>query len=742
MPIVIDAGAASTYKPCFAPSENVGLCLRSNGEQSVLVIDPFGYSCQAGIPAPVAVPTVVASARNGSQTIGQWVCYAYCYGASSRFPYVEADSIGGLLYPRSNPSPASAAFVIQNTGAADVTVTYDIPGASYSGTTGWPVDTIWLGRTQYFDDEADALAAAAAGDFYFLDIIAVPSGTVQGTTFTYTDELTAPTDDLLEYDNYQCPQFQFCIYVDPYWWGFGNYLRKVAATWDANGLVTFLDDTFTFYDGRFSQPCYLAPTDPDVNSVQAENVLFYATAIYQGSLGTCQLIGDLNNPSVKPTISAGQGYIVFAGPSTTLYRSKYRNPMAWGYTDYVGDIRVPSQWYLKVGGGMGTGIAQVPNTPLLIVSTKGPSRTYALDLRLAGSDSFDGTLKCISTLYGVTSHFSQFAAVGPGGAMALWGWDGENYVITACDGNSIVPISAAVSVTLRNMSVDWQVQALAHGLYDPTTQLNCLWLPSSTAATPDTCIMQYAPTGRWYTQYEGDVLSSGIVEGNFCALRKIYGGSSFGHFGVILSTAKTRNWVYEQFNCAGVLSMDEATQTLTFNQDYYANMPGLPGLMMLVCSSAGDPDQYAQLLTVNGKDFTTGMVYTVGVGWSETWSRIPDGGNAYYIGVIEASLLRYFDMSKFAEDKKLDELYLSMAGCDAANPTLMQYFRDRSTTPLGLPTGGDVIEFQQVAYMDGSESQQWMCETPPTEPAKVCGLRLVDRGYTNWQLFGIAGKFM
>ena len=738
MPITLDINASQAHKPCFAPSENVGLCIRSNGEQSVLVIDPFGFICQAGIEVPPIPPTVAVSANAGSQTVGKWVAYCYAFAAEARFPYVEGNSIGGNLYPASNPSVATAPIQIPASGACDVTMTF-LSGVGVPSNN--PVDNLWLFRTQYFDNEADCATAAAAGDMYFVDFVKVPPGTEAGTTFTYTDVYAAPTDDLAEYDNYPCPQFQFCIYVDPYWWGFGNYLRKVSATWTAGGVVTFTDDTFQFYDGRYSQPCYLAPTTPDTSDVTSNNQLWYAAPV-AGQGSQCQLIADLDNPTTYPQITAGSGYIVFAGPSTTLYRSKYRNPMAWGYTDYVGDIRVPSQWYLKVGGGMGTGLAQVPNTPLLIVSTKGPSRTYSLDLRAAGDDSFDGTLKCISTLYGVTSHFSQFAAVGPGGSMALWGWDGENYVITACDGNQIVPISDAVSVTLRSMSVDWQVQALAHGLYDPTTQLNCLWLPSLNATSPDTCIMQYGPTGRWYTQFEGDVLSSGIVEGNFCALRKVYAGSSFGHFGVVLSSSKTRNWAYEQFSLSGVLTVDANTQDISFSQSYNSNLPGLPGLMMLVTDNAGGPDQYAQLLTVNGEAFTSGMVYTVGVGWSETWSRIPVGGDAYYIAVIEASLLRYFDMNKFTEDKKLDEIYLAMDQVDPMNPTTMQYYRDRNNTnPLVLPTGGVVLEFTNVEYMDGAHSQQWMTEQPPTEPVKVFGLRLVDRGYTPWRLFGIGGKF-
>ena len=740
MPVTLTTTASQMFKPCFAPSEGVGLCLKSNGTEDVAVIDPFGYMCPASIPdaggvAPTAIPSVAGA---GNMTVGQYECYAYCYAASRRYPFVEGASIGGNLYPRGQPSPASAPVQVAANGACDVTIPYP------DNTTRTDIDTIWIFRTLDANNSALASTQAAAGDFYYLDQIPVPPNTAGGNV-VYTDLFATPTDDLAEYDNYPAPQFQFCVYIDPYWWGFGNFQVEVTASWDANGVVTFTDDgTFQFYSGRYKQPCYLKSIDADGDTTSLQRQ-YYAYPIGTDQR-SCQLRKQLGDATNNASPAAGSGYIVFAGPSTTLYCSKYRNPFAWGVTTYVGDIRVPSQFLLKVGGGIGTGIAQIPNQPLLMLSCKGPARTYILDLRTAGTTNFAASLRLISNLLSVTSHFSQFAAVSRShvnvmfglGEMVLMGYDAENHAIVVSDGNTILNASDDLSATLRTLSQDPALYYMAHGLYDSNTQMNCLWLPTGALNSMDLLLMQHAPTGTWFKQFEGDVLSSCIVQSTFCSMHQLFVGTSQGLFGRGLDLTKNCNWIDSALPVTGQFGANMVLETMI-----EPGTPTLIGNWILVTDSTGAGDQWGQIsaITEDGLTISVSVVFSPYLGWNTTWFRQPVEGDTYYIGLIEASLLRYFDMAAFSDDRSLEELWATMNNLDPNNPSFMQYFRDRVMSPMLLPGGGANLALEQVDWDDGTPSQQWFTQTPPSERAKVFGLRIVDRGYNFWQLFGWGGKF-
>lgn len=732
MPVTLTTTAATGCKPCFAPSVNVGLCLMSNGQDQVQVIDPYGFIVPAFIPQPTVTPTVVDGGPAGQMTVGQWVCYVIVYGANRRYPYVEANAIGGKIYPRGNPSAASVAHQVPASGSCDVTIT--LPESIVRT----DLTRVLIFRTLDMPSAAKAQAAAAAGDLYYTDRLGVPVNNPANQTFVYNDKFATPTDDLVEYDNYPAPQFQFCVFVDPYWWGFGNYQFPTPASWTDNGLVSFNDPNFVFNPGRYQQPCFVKSIGDDGDTTNIVRQ-FYAFPV-AGQPNQAQLCttldGDLPGPNSGLTNNTGT--LTFAGPSTTLYRSKYRNPMAWGTTDYVGVIRVPSQFYFRVGGGIGTGIAQVPNMPLLVLSTKNPPATYTLDLRTAGTAQFNATLRTISTLYSATSQFSQFPACTPAGAMCLWMHDGDNFVILACDGNSLVPISSPVSQTMRSLTSDKLMQQMVHGLYDPLTQMNCMWLARQGATgSMDILVMQHAPTGNWHTQFEGDVLSSATLQASICGLNANYVGTEKGIMGVVLDVNKTRNWLYETLVLAGTLNVTSQLSTAV-----PANSPGLIGSFILVTDQTGAEEQWGRIDSMqnDGVTFTVDKVWSPRYGWSSQWFRAPVENDPYFLGVIELSLLRYIDMGAFTDDHKLDELWVALSNVDTANPTFMQYFLDRLTNPLVLPGGKVNLPLTNVKQPNGVTSQQWFNKMPPSDRIKVFGLRLVDRGFSLLKVFAWSGK--
>lgn len=657
-------------------------------------------------------------------TVGQYVCYVYVYAAARRYPYVEALAMGGKIYPRGNPSPASDPIQIPVGGA--ISVQYHNPNSLVRP----DLDRVFIFRTLDANTANQAKRFAAAGDFYFVDSVPAPAGNV-GTTDSYVDLFATPTDDLVEYDNFGAPQFNFCIFIDPYWWGFGNFELPVKAHWDDDGTVTFDDPSFIFYSGRWQQPCYLK-TVADTTDVQRNYYAFPITAHPE----LCSL--KVNLDGVAPaTFDAGEGWIVFNGPSTTLYRSKYRNPLAWGETSYVGIIRIPDQFYLKVGGGIGTGIAQVPNIPLLVVSTKAPAATYTLDLRTAGTDQFPASKRLISNLYSVSSHFSQFAASTASGNMVLWGHDADNFAILACDGNAIVPVSMPVSQTMRGLTRDRDLRRLVHGAYDPGTQMNCMWLARAGGSdTMDLAVMQHAPTGNWHINFEGDVLSSAILESIFCSLRHLYVGAEQGMFGTGLDEEKTRNWIAEDVALSGLIT--ESNNVPGINRNL-VGVASVVGNWMLVVNQNTGLEQLARIISVTSTHITVDKIYIRGVGWNNDWQQLPVVGNKFYIGLNETIVLRYFDFGEFMEDRKLEELWLTQQ--NAQTPPVFQYFRDRTGAQLVLPDGTIDLVPAQVTYDDSSPSEQWQTTTPPTERTKVFGIRIVERGYQFWKLFGWGGKY-
>lgn len=242
MASIIISNAQNRWKDSIVSSPTLGLAVRSNGEEKVKVIDSFGNVVEAGIPAPTVAPSLSLSA--GTDLTDGWYGYAYVY-ASSKYPFIEANAIGGKLYPRSNPSSAT---VIEVTGNDDVVV-------EVTKTTDTRIDEIWIFRTERFATQLEAETAAEAGALFYLATVA--NNGVAGTT-TYTDDDDVGGVDQIEFDNFEAPQFQFGAYYEPYFYGFGNLPFVAQVSWDnshtgSTGLIELVDASDKWYDGRNEQ---------------------------------------------------------------------------------------------------------------------------------------------------------------------------------------------------------------------------------------------------------------------------------------------------------------------------------------------------------------------------------------------------------------------------------------------------------------------------------------------------------
>jgi hypothetical protein len=196
----IITGTQKRSKDSFASSPVVGLAVRSNGEESVKIIDARGNVYSAGIAAPTVAPTV-ADDGVGLLPNAKYAGYVYVY-ATSRFPFVESDlSVNGKLYPRSNASPVQ---VYQYTGAGSRKV-----AGTATKTTAAGVDKIWVFRTAFFATSIEAQTAAEGGFAFF--VAEVANNGIAGLQ-NWTDNNPVSSADQIQNDNFAAPQFQFCVY--------------------------------------------------------------------------------------------------------------------------------------------------------------------------------------------------------------------------------------------------------------------------------------------------------------------------------------------------------------------------------------------------------------------------------------------------------------------------------------------------------------------------------------------------
>lgn len=732
--IIVSTNIAGNVKPTFATSPTVGLTVRANGEEAPRVLDTAGGMQFILLPednsigaAPVFTDTTVGPMAS---VANKYAGYLYVYAATTAYPYVEnAVAIGGSTAPRGNPN-RQAAHQITSDGRA---VSIAIPQNARTD-----IDQIWIFRTAFFDTFAEASVNAIAGNAFFIGAVTNNPALAGISPATYVDNNPVIGLDQVESDNGYLPNFRYVIYHDPYWWGWGNIPFQAAASWTTGGIVTITDATKKWYDGRNGQYVKLQGITTGGFDGHGTFLFHYIDATH--AQVDLKFYGDTGT---IPT--AGTGTVVIQGPSSTLYRSKRRNPFSWGKTSLIGDLQIPEEYAFKIGGGIGTAIGVVPNTSLLIVSTEFPAGTFTLDLRLAGTDDFEGSLRQISDFYSFTSQFSLFPATRTDNRVVLWGWDAKNYAILETDGFSIYPISQQISKTLRTMTQDRSRQQLAHGAYDARNRLNCIWLPSANAGMlVNFLIAQHAPTGQWFMRDEKDVLCSSQFQDGDSNLNKIFIGTQGGFVGEAFTEGYFWDWLANASVATGQL-LSGTTTTARLNVTLNAADLGYIGNWCLVTDANGEHEQWARISAVNfvTNTLTFDFVYSEIGGGTTTFNPAPTTDWRFYIGMIEVRALKYFDINQPTTDKKLSEIWLTMDGVDGVakivgdGSTFLRYYRDRSTIPYA-PKADSLLNIplkQNKFENDGTGTQGWFTQEPPTDRIKTFGVEIIDRAYKAWKLY-------
>lgn len=714
-------------KDSYASSATVGLCLRSNGEELPKVIDSNGNVFSAGFTPPTVAPTVADNGA-GNLTNGKWVVYGYTY-ASSLFPFVETDnSINGQLFPTSNVSVLSTAFQIGITGGVHAGNRQLL--ITLTKTTNNAIDIIWVFRTALFATQLEAETAAQAGQIFFSRQLV--NDQIAGT-ISFTDNTLIDGVDQISSDNFVAPQFQFCVFYDPYWWGFGNLPFKDLATWDnsnagATGKIT-LSGTATWFNGRNGQVITLEGiTTGGFNGAGAFKFLWLTST-------TATVTIDGVTPVALPATNATPKNVTIQGVATTLFRSKARNPFSWGFTDTIGDANVPQLYAFKVGGGLGTALAVVPNNPTLKMDTELPAKSFTLNLRAAGTSSFEGTLRIISDVYSMTSHFCQFPGIDAHGNTVLMGIDFKNFAILQSDGVTQTPISGPIPKILRALTTDRTRQLLSHGVYDPQTELNCFWVCSSNSLSLiNYLIYNHAPTGFWGFSNELDLLSSATIEDTLSGAKKTFVGTQTGIFGQALVDQAWSNWVPSTGDFTGAITSATGT-TITSAATFNTTDDGIIGNWCLVTDPSGQQEQWARISARSTHTLTFDWIRSLIGGGTTAFNPIPAAGWKFFIGLIECELVKYFDFNLPQSDKRLMELWLTQQNVDTTTQgTLIRFYRERENTYQQF------APLQSVYQDDGGSDTWYQKQEIPSELVKSLGLKFINRGYQQWRFINLVLK--
>lgn len=704
---ILISGLQNRVKNSAAFAEELGLMLIANGEEIPYLLSPQGEKIPAGFVPSTITPTV-ADNSSGNLTNGDYAVYAVVYVSENTFSLVAAK-----LY--SNPSALSAIYHITGSGDRKVTITFHGINDPY-------ITHVYVYRTALQTTSNLAQTAADAGLLNFIGKVANAN-----TSLTLDDNtLSVIGNDPIQYTNFIAPQFRFVVWDGQYFWGFANHPFNAQASWATDGTLVLQNPSIDkFFGGRDNQ--FITFDGVTTGGIDNRGTyLFKQTGDYTGKV----ILEDGSDATLP---SATIGNIVIVGQTANLYRSAYRNPFSWGYLQNVAGTFIPSLWQLKVSGSLGTAIAIIPDQQLLKVDMEFPALCLTFALQTSGTDVFQNSRRQVSRLYSVTSHFSQFFAIS-GGRQVLWGMDYKNLAIVQCDGYTQVPISGPISILLRKLSKNRSLHLLSHGIYDPVTEINAIWLSSSTVdeagsiANFDICVYQHAPTGFWGVFSDYGILSSAAIEDPNTSARSTLVGTENGFLGKAFDTNTYGNWlpsdsIYNGFICNATAN----SITRSDGQDDFNPLDA--GLIGNYCIIVDDQGLNAQVVKITGVTFNT-------LTFAQTLSPIPlttdDPGLVssqwkFFIGLIELRMLKYFNDGEPALDKSPEEYWGTLV--DAENP-IIEFYPEHAQTPTA-----------SILLRQDNNLDSWFEKLKfPNKKGKSYGLALVERSYNPTKFFDFTLK--
>lgn len=680
----------------IAYAGDMELAVRANGEEETSIIDLAGNFYPAGVPAPTFTPTLNGTTPLAGTLEAGFYAYRYVYAATKRYPLVDAGiGIGGSIAPRGNPS---ATLVVESPAVGPNRVTINV---QYN--VRLDVTELWIFRSIRYATAADAQVAGDAGLVFYMGKVTNVNGT--GFTTYQDNSKDIATSAQVELDNFFAPTFKYVRYIPPYFWGIGNDDLLVEVTW-ANNVVTVANATIdnpvqAWFSGRNGQIATV--TGLVTGGFDGKGKFFFKVGDTTGNNPNYNAILTLDG-STPATLDppTGSGFLKVTGPGATLFRSKPRNPFAWGFTQIFGASRIAQTYGILVGSGKATGIIALPGDELLKIDLKNPNVCYTFNLKIAAFPEFSTTRRAISK-NSISSHFSQFYANTGKQQKVVWGFDADNFAILQCDGNSQVPVTDSLWQTFRKIDRDPSRLRRIHGVCDEENQLNVMWIgqrgrtneadpidptqyPESKQIT-DLMVAHHYPSDKWSIGYDFDLTCSAAIRDIGANNVKILGGHQSGIVGHILNNTVNHNFGRTHANFApAVASQDSFNSTITLAGGSFTGLVdptpdearvkfvGLWGALyryqdpavtfVRIAFIEGDTFGYDMVFTDYRPDLYEGSLFK-GVIPDPTFAPDPTS-YLFILGDINALLKKTMNFKAPSKNKRFQRLYLNGKNLDTS----------------------------------------------------------------------------
>lgn len=652
------------------------------------------------------IDSVVVGAAGGSLEDGKYYAYRAVYASAKHTrPVARLDGTGN--YTRGNPSNIESAQATA-TGTLDVTV---------QGSSDPSVTHIFLYRSLGSTVSAEA---AEAGPFYYFSTTANATPTV-----TIADGVSDASAGLtVETDNFMPNAYRYAVASYGYVFAGGSMPIGSGLTCTVTpGSSTVTISSGVLYDGvrEWQFRC----TDDTSGGVDGSG-LYYASYSDSNTLTLLDASGDALNYDGDLT-GAGQSFTLNL-PGYVLRWSKYGEPEAW-----------PTLNNVNFEGAI-TGLAVMPNLPLLVVCTDTPS-IWILDLTQVGTYSFKTNKRLISTTYTATSHYSLEPVDNK-----LRGIDASMGCIWETDGVGVVDITKGsipnIFKYLDNTSSKVQNW---HCAYDYKTKIFGAFVTyRNSPRTIDFCIGQNTITGSWFLNWEKDLLSTGHYVDPDTNEHMILGGTQGNLnnddavWGRIWAPNTYDDWIPSGSLRSGTI-LSSTTDTITVDNtddDLWTGAGGLAGRWVLVCDSNGEYAQLGYIESNTADTITVNRVVNSTV--ATAFSPVPENGWSFYLGLIEMRWgPKRFDFGDPDNDKVIKEVLVAMDDYDQTDLPFLRLYRGLEDS---YTVKRDLIP---STYRDGETENNTLYSRYEhhIEPTKRWGLAVVDRSYDATTLHSVSIVF-
>lgn len=530
-----------------APAPDLGLTIIADGFHLPFLLDSQGVKYKCGIDKPTIAPI---QNTTGGNPVSTYCSYVYCY-AIRNLPKVEhTNSAGGLIYPRSNPSPHS----IPNRGGMGAVL-------SIPPSVDPQVTDIFIYRTAAFTDNDEAISAAEAGLLYYVGKM----DNVGSANLSFTDGADATSIEQASYDNFTAPMFTNVIYSEPYFYAGGFYKFESDIVVDYSGDIS--STTSKFREGLNGK---VATLDGISSGGFDGKGRFYFKVI---NLTTGKLYLDSALTIASPSPSSGSTRITIDGFSNILYRSAPRNPLSWGETEFIGDAIIPKQTGIRVGGGRIVSIADIGSSSTLKVDTIEPSKTFIFNLRATSVEDFTLTRKPINSPFTVDTYQAQVEIPSSEGLQSIVGFDSSSGVFFTTDGLSTSALYPDISKVIDKMVLNSD-RANAHVCYDPNNKTVIFFVKTTTFANFANLYNAYClhiPSMQWSRFLAPDVNCTLRIYDKIAGRYRTLVGSSLGRIGSLddLSLGEYNTWWVNQTYLTKTIDelMPMEGSTLVFNSN-------------------------------------------------------------------------------------------------------------------------------------------------------------------------------